>query len=142
MDTSKFYKSPYFKASELDAPVTLTIKDAVSEMIGQGKDAELKLVVYFREDSRGYIPNKTAYRTVKDAWGTDSDDWVGRKIVLYPGEAMFGGEPVPSIKVRMPQPKPATVAKPPPVADVDPADDVDPDDADDPTDFADDARGV
>ena len=89
------------------------------EEVGSGFDKENKLVVWFTNDERGLILNKTNNRTLRGAFGDAADDWVGRDIVLFSTEADLRGKTVPAVRVRIPPPKQtagngdAAPAKPP-----------------------------
>jgi hypothetical protein len=130
---SNYDKSRYFKAQDLTAEKKLRIKAVTEEEIGVGKDKEKKLVVWFTNDERGLVLNKTNNRTLRGAFGDLCKDWINKIIVLFPTMAEFRGEMGPALRVRIPPPKgngrPAVkpAPNPPPTdTDVDPPD-VDPD---------------
>jgi hypothetical protein len=117
---STFDQGLYFKAADVQAPKKLLIKDVTVEEIGVGQDKEKKLVVWFDNDPRGLVLNKTNNRTLRGAFGDDCAGWKGKIIVLYPTTDEFRGRMVPVLRVRIPPPKEGkgqTVAakpKPPP----------------------------
>ena len=54
---SDVYKSSYLRAADLEEPLTVTIKSASIEELGE--DKEEKIVVMFKELDRGLVLNRT-----------------------------------------------------------------------------------
>lgn len=51
--------------------------------------------------SRPWKPSKTALRDIVQAWGTDSNVWVGRRLTLFNDpEVLWAGQPVGGIRIR------------------------------------------
>lgn len=102
MKLSEAFPGKYLKADDLgDEDVAVTIKDCTQEMVGQGSDASLKLVLMFREFDKGLICNKTNAKVIAKLYGDDTDDWTGKKIVLWVNhDVQFGNEVVSAIRVR------------------------------------------
>ena len=131
---STYDQSKYFKAQDITAEKKLKIKAVTEEEIGVGKDKEKKLVVWFTNDSRGLVLNRTNNRTIRGAYGDPVDGWINKIIIAYPTMADYGGTMKPALWVRIPPPKQAghgqTAAKPPPVPPPVPADPVELEDDD------------
>ena len=70
--------------------------------------AEKKLVVWFTNDERGLVLNKTNNRTIRGAFGDDTADWIGKIIVVFPTMTDFRGKMTPALRVRIPPPKQAS----------------------------------
>ena len=83
----------------------LRIKDVTEEEIGVGPDKEKKLCVWFTNDERGLVLNKTNNRTLRGAFGDNFTGWKGKIIVVYPTTDEFRGRMVPVLRVRIPPPK-------------------------------------
>ena len=81
---SDFDKSPYLRAEDLKAEKKFRIKTVTAEVIGGKK--EKKLVVWFTNDERGLVLNKTNNRTLRDAFGDDNvaKDWADKVIIIFP----------------------------------------------------------
>jgi hypothetical protein len=106
------HPSNYLKASDAEeADLVLTIKDLKQERIGQGKDADDKWVLYFEEQKKGLILNKTNTNTIAKLYGDDTDDWEGKRITLFATEVQFGLDMVEAIRIRSKPPKEKTKAK-------------------------------
>ena len=102
---SKYDQSRFFNAASLAAEKKLKIKAVTEEEVGIGKDKELKLVVWFTNDSRGLVLNRTNIRTLRGPFGDDTACWVGKIIVVFPTMADFRGQLKPALRVRIPPPK-------------------------------------
>jgi hypothetical protein len=112
-DTSKF-----FKAADLEAEKKLRIKTVTEETVGVGVEQQKKLVVWFTNDERGLVLNKTNNRALRGAFGDDCAGWAGKIVVAFPSTVDLRGKMVPSLRVRIPPPRQATagngVTKPEP----------------------------
>ena len=54
---------------------------------------ETKLVAYTDLKARGVVLNQTRLKTMIEAFGPNTDNWVGKTIILRRGRTMFKGEP-------------------------------------------------
>ena len=116
------YPSKWLKASDCeDEDLVLTIDTIKEEKIGMGSDGSLKWVLYFLENPKGLVLNKTNTNTIAKLYGEDTDDWEGNQIILYATEVQFQGDMVEAIRVRSKPPKAKKSAKPSPA--VSPVDD-------------------
>ena len=68
------------------------------------------MCVWFTNDERGLVLNKTNNRTIRGAFGDDTANWVGKIIVVFPTMADVRGKMTPALRVRIPPPKQATAA--------------------------------
>ncbi len=104
MRTTNLFPSRYVKAGDLDAgPQTMAIRELVVEEIGQGKDRQDKPVLYFHNRDKGLVLNVTNTRTIEDAYGTETDDWLGKSIELFSAKVDFKGDRVDAVRVRVPK---------------------------------------
>jgi hypothetical protein len=125
-------QSRFLKAQDLTTEKKFKIKSVTEEDVGMGKDKERKLVVWFTNDNRGLVLNRTNNRTLRGPFGDDCAGWVGKIIVVYPTTAEFRGDMKPCLRVRIPPPKGngypvAQPATPPPTiepAEIDEDDDL------------------
>lgn len=102
VDASKFFQSKgtYLNASHVSAgDLDVTISEVQIEPIG--RSAEQKLVAYFEELPRGLAINKTNYETLFEAFGPETDGWVGGRVTLYPVETEFDGKKVDGIRIKV-----------------------------------------
>ena len=104
---SNYDQSRYFKAEDVTTEKRLRIKNASEELIGIGAEKEKKLVVWFTNDQRGLVLNRTNNRILRSAFGDAVDGWTNKIIVLFPTQADFRGRMVPALRMRIPPPKQA-----------------------------------
>lgn len=108
MNIDSAYPSKNLKASDFPSPALLTIQGCEIQEIG--RDKEKKPVLLFAEKEQGMVLNKTNMSVLKKLYGTETDNWGGKKIVAYATETEFGGQMVECIRLRAPKAQ-ATAAK-------------------------------
>lgn len=99
---SAYDESRFFRAEDLKNEIRLKMKNGTEEKMADG---EVKLTVWFTNDKRGLVLNRTNNRTIRAAFGDPVDGWSGKIIVLYPTTAEFRGKMGPAMRVRIPPPK-------------------------------------
>jgi len=94
--------SKYLKKEEVPQPRLLTVKAIKMENLGTESDPEKKWVMYFEGEEKGLVLNKNNIQRATTAFKSDdSDDWVGRQIVLYVDHNVeFGGKMVGGLRIR------------------------------------------
>jgi hypothetical protein len=102
---SNYDQTRFFKAADVSQEKKLRIKDVTEEDIGVGKDKERKLCVWFTNDARGLVLNRTNNRTLRGAFGDNCHGWKGKIVVVFPTQDDFRGRMVPVLRVRIPPPK-------------------------------------
>jgi hypothetical protein len=109
LDTDDFFQSRFFKAEndlrEEGAEVIVTIKTVDDERVGREK--ELRPVLYFTDDTKPLILNKTNWVTLRKAFGP-AKNWEGQQIVLFAKLVEYGGDTTLGTRVRIPKKKPPT----------------------------------
>ena len=110
---SAYDQSRFFKAADLKGEKKFRIKNVTPELVGTEAQKEKKLVVWFTNDERGLVLNKTNNRAIRSAYGDDTADWVGKIIVVFPTMVDMRGKMTPALRVRIPPPKQAAAAPAP-----------------------------
>lgn len=108
MIESKFLKKE--DVGERGALVTISgVKQANVAM--QGADPEMKWTISFTELDKPMVLNSTNIHLCAKACGSeDTDEWVGKKVVLYEDpNVSFGGKLVGGIRIRAPRTQSAPV---------------------------------
>lgn len=102
MKISEAFPGSWLKSADLgDEDHVVTVKEVHTELLGQGTDKQLKLVVEFDELDKALVCNKTNATTITKLYGDETDDWVGKRIVLWVNnDVQFGSEVVSAIRVR------------------------------------------
>lgn len=151
MDMGLGFLGTYITAAELvGKEPTLTIERVTLEKVeslkatdddGGGKMRD-RIVVYFKEarGGRGWLLNRTNAECLKELWGRETNDWIGKRVTLYTAQVRVGPKMEPGIRVkgspelteprsfelRLPRKKPIRTtllptAKTPPAAEVEAA---------------------
>jgi hypothetical protein len=108
---SDYDKSKYFKGTDLDREKKFRIKVVTEEVLtdSAGK-TEKKPVVWFTNDERGLVLNKTNLRVLKNAFGDPMAGWAAKVVALFP---MMADNGKPGLRIRILPPKQAAAAVPP-----------------------------
>ena len=81
MKIGSAFPSNFLKAADLQGrAVMCTIQEVRSEDIGDGH----KPVIYFTGKEKGLVLNRTNALTITEAYGEETDDWVGQQIEVFP----------------------------------------------------------
>src|SRR5262249_16188828 len=80
---SSYDQSRFLKAADLQREKKFRIKNTTEELIG-AEQKEKKLVVWFTNDERGLVLNKTNNRTIRGEFGDPVGGWVGKIIIIFP----------------------------------------------------------
>ncbi len=109
MKLHEMLESKFLKKEDVEAPVLVTIS-AIKQLnvAKDGADPEMKWAMTFEEIDKPLIMNSTNLQlTAKICDSADTDDWIGKQVVLYHDPSItFGGKLVGGIRVRAPKAKP------------------------------------
>ena len=116
-------ESKWLKADDLQGrEYPLTISGVSAENMGEG---EIKPALHFHGAEKGMVLNVTNRLRLCDAFGDDSDTWVGKRVIVYSESTTFRGQPTKGLRVRPAQqapPAPPVQQAPPPHDPNDPSD--------------------
>lgn len=103
INVEQYYKSETNWLSAGDLPKGNKIPVVVSEIteVDFGNDGK-KLGLRFEGKEKGLVLNKTNAKSISYVYGPDTDDWVGKEILLYSTMVDFAGKDVPAIRVDVP----------------------------------------
>ena len=96
---SDYDKSRFLKATDLDREKKFRIKTVTEEELGIGKDKEKKLCVWFTNDERALVLNKTNNRTLRSAFGDNTAGWATKVIAVFPTMVDIRGKVGPALRV-------------------------------------------
>jgi hypothetical protein len=101
MKTNGVYPSKWLRSDDLVKPVTLEIEGARMETLKtpDGK-SEDKLVVRFTGVQKALVVNKTNLAALDEICGSETDDWPGKVVELFPTKTNMAGKTVPCIRIR------------------------------------------
>lgn len=110
---SEMIQSKFLRKEDFDEDQVCTVKSVELEAMQQTSDT--KWVLYFREHQKGMVLNTTTIRVLEQAFGDDSDNWVGQKVKVYVDpNVSFQGRVVGGLRLRTPKPGAKAAAAPPP----------------------------
>lgn len=98
MDINEAFPSKWLKASDLGGnQPTMTISDVKYEEVG---DDGNKPVIFFEETDKGIVLNKTNATNISEKYGTKTEAWRGKKVILFTTWVDFNGKSVEAIRIR------------------------------------------
>ena len=124
MTRNEVFPSKYLKADDLKGKACVaTIESAPYEPLkGLDGNETKKIVLNFKNAEKTLPLNVTNFDAVCDATGgSDTKDWPGQRIELYPTRTTMGGKAVDCIRIRRPSASRPAVAAPPPPPPSEPA---------------------
>ena len=102
MDINDKFPSTYIKAIDLkDKAILVAIERVEEDEIG-GED---KAVVYFHNQKKGLVLNKTNAQMIQSKYGAETDNWRDCEVELYPDKTNYQGQLVDCLRVRIPVPR-------------------------------------
>lgn len=101
-DFRTFYDREFIYAFNLEGrDVTVTIENVkLGELVGTSGKKSKKPVVYFKGSEKGLALCVTNGRTIAAMYGNKTEDWVGKRITMFPTHTQFGGQTVECIRIR------------------------------------------
>ncbi len=97
MKRREAFPSNWLAAADLNgSAVKVTIASVEPVKIGEDE----KIGIKFIGKEKGIICNVTNWNAIEDAYGEESDDWIGKEIELYPTRVDLRGKLVDAIRVR------------------------------------------
>ena len=102
MNLDDTFPSKYLKAEDLQGrDIRVKMKTVNVEELGQDR----KPVVYFEGKEKGVVLNKTNYLAIRDKYGPETNNWLGKEIILFPMPVTFQGQTRDAIRIRVPAPE-------------------------------------
>jgi len=101
MKSTDFTESNYLNAKtagKLNGS-TLCIYEVKSAIIGQGEDAKKKMTIGFEDVEKILVVNRTNNEILTEAFGDETDAWVGKRVILNLVSLSFKGERTLSIQL-------------------------------------------
>ena len=97
---SEMIISKFLRKEDCEDEIVVTMKTVkLEDMPGDGN--EQRWALYFRELEKAMVLNTTTIRVLEKTFGPDSDDWVGKKVVLYTDLTVaFKGQIVGGLRLR------------------------------------------
>lgn len=113
MKASDFLGGDFIKGEDVkDGPKKVTITGVeVAKFEKNGKtERKLQIVVDDAGESKKVTLNTTNLTTIQDAYGNETDEWEGKKVVLYFDPSVtYGGKRIGGLRIKVPGQKAAVV---------------------------------
>lgn len=85
MDFDKLFPGRFLKAGEFQGKaVTMTVTAVVTEELPSDRGDQTKGIVSFAESKKKLVLNRTNGECIKAMFGRDTDNWIGKRLTLYP----------------------------------------------------------
>lgn len=108
MNINDAFPSRYLKASDMgDKDRVLTITGITLETLGTGDDKETKPALSIQGTEKKFVLNKTNARTIESLYGSDTNNWIGKRIAVGSRETDFQGKATLALRVSLKAPAPA-----------------------------------
>ncbi len=105
MKLNELYPSNYLKAEDFDEGQLMIVTIDRVEIETLGKKQEEKPVLYFQEQVKPIVMNKTNASIIGNLYGQETDNWTGKRIVLFTMEVDSFGDVVRAIRVKTTAPR-------------------------------------
>jgi hypothetical protein len=116
MKISQMIESKYLKQADAEDDVIVTItKVGQANIAKDDEPPEMKWMVRFAEFNKPMVLNRTNISLLGNFLGDDTDDWIGKQVILYNDESIqFAGKVTGGLRFK----RLKTAAKPRPAAPV------------------------
>lgn len=102
MKASDMIPSKYLRSDDIEGEVVVTVKK-IGQITMKEKDGSetRKWAVKFEEYEQPLVLNKTNIKRLEKFCGADTDEWPGKKVVLYVDhEVQFGSDIVSALRIK------------------------------------------
>lgn len=116
MKTSSLKQSKYLTKDDAGEGILVTMHKLTEENVEQeGKPERMKWILHFHEaDRKPLVLNTTNIALIEKCYGDETDDWMGRHLVLFNDENVsFGGEITGGVRVSVSRTKGYNAKNPP-----------------------------
>ena len=117
MDIDSAFPSKFLKSDDLEGKALhLKISHVEMQEVGFDDDKDLKPILYFHDRKQGLDLNKTNAADLSVEYGSETDEWVDKSVILFSTSVRFRGKRVQGLRVRFKDNSPRSVddEEPPP----------------------------
>jgi hypothetical protein len=104
MKATDIFSGKYLASTDIgDREFKLVIEGTeLVEFENEGKKQK-KIHITFQNAKKGLLANKTNSMILVDAYGDDTENWIGKEVILYVEPVGFQGKVVKAIRVKVPR---------------------------------------
>ena len=107
MKLNDVFPTRYVKAGDLQGKdVALTIRSVTLEEVQHGTEKDQVLAIWFFKTDKGFIVNRTNANIIGKLHSDETDNWVNKRVTLYPTSVRAFGQVHEVIRVRETVPPP------------------------------------
>lgn len=100
-DYRAMFDRDYIGAWDLPGDVVVTISAVeAGELTGDKGRRTRKPIIRFEGKGKALAGNKTNCKIIARLYGTNTDNWIGKRVTIYPTTTEMGGETVDCVRVR------------------------------------------
>lgn len=111
MKVSQMIESKFLKKEDFEQDQVCTIRGLKQENVGRDDSPEMRWTLYFNEHQKAMVLNVTTIRVLEAAFGDESDEWKGKKVMVYVDpNVSFQGRVVGGLRLRPPKKQPVAAA--------------------------------
>lgn len=105
MHVSQLKESKFLKRADVGTGALMTMTGLTQENVAkEGADPENKWCLHFEETEKPFVLNPTNIELIKEIHGEETDDWMGKTIVIYDDPNVFyAGKKTGGLRVRAPK---------------------------------------
>lgn len=102
MKASAMLESKYLKQSDVEEDTTVTVRSLKRVNVARDdEEPEYRWTALFKEFEKPMVLNATNIKRMAKALGDDTDEWIGKQVVVYVDpDIEFGGNIVGGLRVR------------------------------------------
>lgn len=100
MKLAELYPSKYLKAADLEGDTTVVMEGVKTETLKKKDGSEEDKPVLLLNEQKPLVMNVTNANAIASIYGSETDDWIGKEVVLYAVEVTAFGETTEAIRVR------------------------------------------
>jgi hypothetical protein len=94
------YGSQYLSAADLKKPITAPIEEIYEQDFGrQGERPRIRKVLHLRGVKKSVVLNKTNALNLSEQFGTEFDEWIGKRVTAKAERTSFGGKPTMGVRL-------------------------------------------
>ena len=98
MKANELCPGKHLEAADLDGETEVTMADLTEGEVGEEKEVRWRL--HFKEFSRPMVINRTNLKRLIKMFGGETNDWMGKKVTIYPTTCEFKGKETPCLRVK------------------------------------------
>lgn len=102
-NVNDMFPKPHITADLLNKPYELVIRSVEQKELRPNNTAVTSWIIRFEKAEKYLILNKTNANAIASMYGPNTDDWLGKKVVLFRTQAKIKGQMQDVVRVQSPK---------------------------------------